>query len=87
MQKLTYLKNKQKNTFVITNMRNVKKQSHLIYIMQKKFSVMHVVLSPAHSVTVKRSLSQKLTRDIKTLTLKLNIQNLFNYSQYATSII
>ena len=29
-------KNKQKHTFVITNMRNVKKQSHLICIMQEK---------------------------------------------------
>ena len=35
MQKVC-IKNKQKHTFVITNMRNVKKQSHLICIMQEK---------------------------------------------------
>ena len=36
--------------------------------------------------TRNRENESESTRGIKTLTLKLNIQNLFSYSQYATTI-
>ena len=63
LTKTCNLKNKQKHTFVITNMRNVKKQSHLL--CKKKQEKVLYTTSLTHSETVKMSLSQKLTRSIK----------------------
>ena len=50
-------------------MRNVKKQSHLLY--KKKQEKVLYTTSLAHSETVKMSLSQKLTRGIKNTDIEI----------------